>query len=72
MSVVSCGQTGADIEELTNPCTARQIPDRAGQESSLGADSIAEARDDSKNLFRELAIDRIVVLTAQQIVPEPS
>jgi hypothetical protein len=70
VSIVGSRQTSADIQKLANPYTY-EVPNSADQKPSLGADSVPQARNNRKNLFGNLPIDHIIVLTAQQVVPKP-
>lgn len=63
VSVVGSGQTGADVEELTNSRLTSQVLNSADQEPSLGADGVPQTRDKGKDPISGLPVDRVVVLT---------
>src|SRR5690606_8723502 len=62
---------GADIEELPDTHLAGQIPHRPDQERAVGPGELHGERIDLLDLIPDLPVDRVVVLAAQPVVPDP-
>src|SRR5208283_3899132 len=62
---------GADIEELAQAGFLRQVPDRAGQKAPGSASDNGDTRENLLVLVTGLAVDGIIVLAAQPVVPDP-
>jgi hypothetical protein len=69
--VVGGRQTGADVQELADPCLADQIPDRAQQKRPGTAGRAGHVRERRDDPVTSLAVDGIVVLATQPVVPDP-
>lgn len=69
--LVAVGQTGADVEELTDPRLAGQVPygPASGTRGQRGADGRCPGT--SGDLVADPAVDREMVLPAQPVVPDP-
>src|SRR6185437_11085744 len=70
VSVVESGQSGADIEELPDPYLAYQISDHPDQERALSASTVGDIGDTRPDCVARLAVDRVVVLATQPVVPD--
>jgi hypothetical protein len=69
--VVGRGQPGADIEELPDPDLAREVADRAIEERPRLAGDRGDLGVNRQPRVAGLAVNRIVVLAAQSLVPDP-
>ena len=69
--VVCRREAGADVQQLADPLLADHVPDSPHQKSPVGASGVAQIGIDEQHLLTDCAIDRIVVLTTKQVVPEP-
>ena len=71
MGVVARGKAGADVQELPYPGFSGQVPDRAGEKAPGGAGDHGDAGEYLPVLVAGLAVDGVVVLAAQPVVPDP-
>src|SRR5690606_27154672 len=71
VGVVGGGQPGADVQELPGPRLAGQVGDGADQERPGGAGQIGDLGQDPQDLVADLPVDRVVVLAAEPVVPDP-
>ena len=70
VGVVGRGQAGADVEELPDAGLSRQVAHRTTEEQPVHArvlDDLGEPRGDA---VADLAVDRVVVLAAEPVVPD--
>src|SRR6266568_92412 len=72
MRVVLCRQPGADVQELPHPSLACQEANDTPQESTVGTGNIHDLREDRTELIAGYAVDGVVVLAAEPVVPDPS
>jgi hypothetical protein len=47
---------------MAGPCLASQVPDGAGEEATLGAGDLDDAREDGQDLVAHGTVGRVVVL----------
>jgi hypothetical protein len=71
MSIVCGGKARADVEELANPDILGQVTDRAGKKGPGSASDNGDTRENILVLVTGLAVDSIIVLAAQPVVPDP-
>jgi len=71
VGVVRGGQPGADVEELPHAFLDGEEPDRAEQKVAADARLDAIAGIDGVDRGGGVAVDLVVVLTAQPVVPDP-
>ena len=71
MGVVGGGQPGADVQELADPGLAGQVADGVGQEPPAAAGDVGDAGEDSSELVAGGPVNRVVVLAAEPVVPDP-
>src|SRR5207244_12288112 len=64
-------EPGAYVQELADPCLAGQLPDRADQERPVGAGVVPDAGVELADLVADLLVNRVVVLAAQPVIPDP-
>ena len=69
--VVGGRQSGADVQELADACLAGQVPDRTAQERPVSTGETGYVREHRHDLVTDGAVDRVVVLAAQPVVPDP-
>src|SRR5690348_296636 len=70
MGVIDRRQTGPDIQVLADPCLDSQVPDDPHEELAGGTGDVDDLGQHRDRLLTGLAVDRIVVLTAQPVVPD--
>src|SRR5690606_18386820 len=68
--VVDGRQAGADVEELPDADLAGQVPDRAGEEGPGVPRHVHDLRVDGDELVAGGAVDGVVLLAAQPVVPD--
>jgi hypothetical protein len=71
VGVVDRRQAGADIEELMDSHLTGKVRHGTDEKSSALAGSIHDSRKELANPVTGLAVDSVVVLTAQPVVPDP-
>jgi hypothetical protein len=71
MGVIRGGQAGADVQELPDPRLDGQVADRPGQERPGRAGDHGDTGKDLQVLIARCPVDRVVVLAAQPVVPDP-
>jgi hypothetical protein len=71
MCVVHGGQTGADVEVLTDPFLFAKVAHGATEEFPIRACRVDDARDQLRDLVAKLAINLKAVFPAQPVVPYP-
>jgi hypothetical protein len=71
VGVVRGRQAGAYVEELADPRLASQVSDDPDPQRTGKPGSRAYARVQLRDLFADLAVDLVVVLAAQPVVPDP-
>src|SRR5690606_26850369 len=70
VGVVDGRQAGADVEELPDADLAGQVPDRAGEEGPGVPRHVHDLRVDGDELVAGGAVDGVVLLAAQPVVPD--
>jgi hypothetical protein len=68
--VVRRRQPRPDVQELPHSGLARQIADDAPEEGPVGPGDVHDARVDRAELIAGRAVDRVVVRTAEPVVPD--
>ncbi len=71
VGVVDGGQARADVEELADAGVRGEIGDTTAQEGAEGAGVLGDLRERRLELLGGLLVDRVVVLAAQPVVPDP-
>ena len=71
VGIVLAGQPGADIEELADLHLTRQVTDNPGDEIAGRASLVEDTRIELRELVTGLFVDRVVILAAQPVVPNP-
>src|SRR5919198_214577 len=71
VGIVGGGQAGADVQELGDPRLADQVADRAAQERPVGPGQGDDVREHIGDPVTDRAVDRVVVLAAEPVVPDP-
>jgi hypothetical protein len=71
VGVVGGGQAGADVEELPDAGLTGQVTHRAGEEGAARLGVLHNGREDLADLVADLAVDGVVVLAAEPVVPDP-
>jgi hypothetical protein len=71
VGVVGGGQARADIQELPDPFLAGQVLHGADEKSPVSTRGTDQFGDEGKDLLADLAVDLVVVFTAEPVVPDP-
>jgi hypothetical protein len=71
VGVVGRRQAGADVEELADPGLAGQVADGADEELAGAAGDLDDLGEGGTELVAGVAVDRVVVLATQPVVPDP-
>src|ERR1700722_18952854 len=71
VGIVRRRQPGPDVEELANSRLASQVTNGAGQKAPRRARHHGDTREDFLVLIASFAVDRVIVLAAQPVVPDP-
>jgi hypothetical protein len=71
MSVVRRREARADVQELPHPSLACQEANDTSQEMTVGTGDIHDSREDRTELVTGRAVDSVVVLAAQPVIPDP-
>src|SRR5215470_12906208 len=72
MCVVDRGQAGASVQKLVNISLSYQIVDGPGEKLPVGSRLGDDTREGLDKLVAGLPVDRIVILTAQPVIPNAS
>ncbi len=61
----------AHVQGLADPCLTRQVTDNPGDEIPRCAGLIEDALIEPRELVASLFADRVVILAAQPVIPDP-
>jgi hypothetical protein len=71
VGVVLRRQAGPDVEELRDTGVGGQVLDGPAEEAARRAGDVDDLREDLAELVADLAVDGVVVLAAEPVVPDP-